>query len=399
MPIQWKHTNLCAIHKKGKKSDPSNYRPVSLTCIASKVLEHIVHSHVIKHLSQYGVLNDYQHGFRAKQSTETQLICAVHDIASAIQSNKTIHAAILDFSKAFDKVPNRSLLKKLDYYRIRGPLHNWFESFLTQRTQSVVIGGESSAPVVTTSGVPQGTVLGPLLFLMYINDLPDGLNSTVRLFADDALLYGTICCDEDTADLQDDLYRLEDWQQKWQMEFNPSKCKIMCFTTRRDPPKREYVFCGEILEEVEHHPYLGVMLDNKMRWSPHVETITSKANKILGLIKRNLWNCPKTVKETAYKTLVRPKLQYACSAWDPHHQKDKAALERIQRKAARFVTGNYDQTMSVTEMLQDLQWDTLEMMRRHTRLSTVYKMCHGLLDGDWGGLFENKQRKEDSGKP
>ena len=395
VPIQWKHANVCAIHKKGKKSDPSNYRPVSLTCIASKVLEHIVHSHVMKHLSQYGVLTDYQYGFRAKRSTETQLICTIH--SSGIQSNKTIHTAILDFSKAFDKVPHRRPLKKLDYYGIRGPLHNWFESFLTQRTQSMVIGGESSAPVVTTSGVPQGTVLRPLLFLMYINDLPDGLNSTVRLFADDALLYGTICCDEDTADLQNDLYRLEDWQQKWQMEFNPSKCKIMCFTTRRDPPKREYVFCGEILEEVERHPYLGVMLDNKMRWSPHVETITSKANKILGLIKRNLWNCPKTVKETAYKTLMRPKLQYACSAWDPHHQKDKAALERIQRKAARFVTGNYDRTTSVTEMLQDLQWDTLETMRRHARLSTVYKMCHGLLDKDWGDYLKTNRERRTQG--
>ncbi|XP_073240461.1 gamma-aminobutyric acid receptor subunit beta-1-like [Porites lutea] len=309
----------------------------------------------MKHLSRYGVLTDCQHGFRAKRSTETQLICTIHDIASAIQSNKTIHAAILDFSKAFDKVPHRRLLKKLDYYGIRGPLHNWFESFLTQRTQSVVIEGVSSAPVVTTSGVPQGTVLGPLLFLMYINDLPDSLNSTGRLFADDALLYGTICCDEDTADLQEDLYRLEDWQQKWKMEFNPSKCKIMCFTTKRDPPKREYVFCGQILEEVESHPYLGVVLDNKMRWSPHIETITSRANKVLGLIKRNLWNCPKSVKETVYMTLVRPNLQYACSAWDPHYQKDKAALERVQRKAARFVTGNYDRTTSVTEMLQDLQ--------------------------------------------
>ena len=155
LPIQWKHANVGAIHKKGKKSDASNYRPVSLTCIASKVLEHIVHSHVhvMKHLSQYGVLTDYQHAFRAKRSTETQLICTIHHIASAIQSNKTINAAILDISKAFDKVPHRRLLKKLDYYGIRGPLHNWFESFLTQRTQSVVIGGEFSAPVVTTSGV------------------------------------------------------------------------------------------------------------------------------------------------------------------------------------------------------------------------------------------------------
>ena len=107
MPIQWKHANVCAVHKKGKKLDPSNYRPVSLTCIASKVLEHVVHSHVMKHLSQYGVLTDYQHGFRTRRSTETQLICTIHDIASAIQSNKTNHAAILDFSKAFDKVKEK----------------------------------------------------------------------------------------------------------------------------------------------------------------------------------------------------------------------------------------------------------------------------------------------------
>lgn len=235
----------------------------------------------------------------------------------------------------------------------------------------MVIEGASSAPVVTTSGVPQGTLLGPLLFLMYINDLPDGLNSTVRLFADDVLLYGTICCDEERADLQDDLYRLEDWEQKWKMELNPSKCKITCFTTRRVPPKREYVFCGEILEEVESFPYLGVMLDNKMRWSPHIEIITSRANKVLGLIKRNLWNCPKSVRETVYTTLVRPKFQYAYNAWDPHYQKDKAALESVERKAARSVTGKYDRATRVTEILQDLQWDTLETMRRHARLSTI----------------------------
>ena len=143
--IQWKHANVCAIHKKGKKSDLSNYRPVSLTCIATKVLEHIGHRHAMNHLSECGVLTDYHHGLRARRSTETQLICTIHDIASAIQSNKTIHAAILDFSKAFDKVSHRRLLKKLDYYGIRGPLHNWFESFLTQRTQSVVIGEQSSA--------------------------------------------------------------------------------------------------------------------------------------------------------------------------------------------------------------------------------------------------------------
>ena len=121
---------------------------------------------------------------------------------------------------------------------------------------------------------------------MYINDLPNGL----RRFADDALFYGTICCDEDAADFQDDLYRLEAWQQKWKIKFNLSKCKIICLTTKRDPPRREYVFCAEMLEEVEPHPYLGVVLDNKMRWSPYNGVITSRANNVLRLFKRNLWN-------------------------------------------------------------------------------------------------------------
>ena len=161
-----------------------------------------------------------------------------------------------------------------------------------------------------------GDGLGPLLFLMYINDLRDGLNSTVRLFADDALLYGTICCDEDAADPQHDLFWLEAWQQKLKREFHPLKCKIVWFTTKRDPQKGEYIFCGEILEEVESHPYLGVVFDNEWDGSPHIEVITSTWNNVLGLIKRNMWNCPKSVKETAYTTLVRPKLQYACSAWD-----------------------------------------------------------------------------------
>ena len=134
VPSKWKHANLCAIHEKGKKSDPSNYRPVSLTCIGSKVLEHIVHSHVMNHLWQYGVLTDNQHVFRAKRSTETQFICTIHEIASAIQSNKTTHTVVLDFSKAFVKLPYRRLLTKLGYYGIRGSLLNRFESFLTQCT-------------------------------------------------------------------------------------------------------------------------------------------------------------------------------------------------------------------------------------------------------------------------
>ena len=161
------------------------------------------------------------------------------------------------------------------------------------------------------------------------------------------------------------------WQQKWNVEFNPSKGKIMCFSTRRDPRKWEYVYSGQILEEVGSHPYLGVVLDNKMRWSPHIDEISSSANKVLWLIKRNLWNCLKSVKETAYMTLVTPKLQYACSAWDPYYQKDKAAPERVrvQRKAARFVTGNYDRAWRECCKIQSGPW---------------------FLKREMGGLFDSK---------
>ena len=157
---------MCAVFKKGKKSGPANCRPISLTCVASKILEHIVHSFIMKHLNDHNILTDCQHGFRAKRSTEMQLILTLHDMAKAIQSS-SIHAAVLDFAKAFDKVPHRRPLRKLQHYGIQGSLLNWSESFLTQRFQSVVCEGQTSSQCPVTSRVPQVTVLCLLLFLLY----------------------------------------------------------------------------------------------------------------------------------------------------------------------------------------------------------------------------------------
>ena len=161
----------------------------------------------MKHLNDHNILKDCQHGFRAKRSTEMQLILTLHDMAKTIQSS-SIHAVILDFVKAFNKVPHRRLLRKLQRYGIQGPLLNWLESFLTQSFQSVVCEGQTSIQCPVSSGVPQGKVLGPVLFLLYINDLPDNGQSSVRLFADDALLYGIVASDADCDLLQSDLHRL-----------------------------------------------------------------------------------------------------------------------------------------------------------------------------------------------
>ena len=168
----------------------------------------------MKHLQMNNILTDCQHGFRPKRSTESQLILSIHDLTNSLDKCKFVHAVVLDFAKAFDKVPHRRLLAKLQHYGIQGKLLCWFESFPTQRSQSAVCEGKSSTSSPVKSGVPQGTVLGPLLFLLYINDLPDNLQSSVKLFADDTLLYGVIASDTDCDHLQDDLWKLEQWQNQ-----------------------------------------------------------------------------------------------------------------------------------------------------------------------------------------
>ena len=216
VPEGWKSALVTPLFKKGDKSNPSNYRPVSLTSICSKIMEHIIHSHVMSFLDANNLLTDQQHGFRKKRSCESQLITTVQELAAGLNNKQQIDAILLDFSKAFDKVPHRRLSAKLHHYGIRGKTLGWIESFLAHRQQKVVLDGKTSSPAQVTSGVPQGTVLGPLLFLVYINDLPGRVSSTARLFADDCLLYRTIGFAEDCSALQDDLDRLQDWEQDWQ---------------------------------------------------------------------------------------------------------------------------------------------------------------------------------------
>ena len=256
--------HVCGVFKGGQKSNPCNYRPIPLTCIACKVLQHIVDSHVMKHLDSHRILTDVQHGFRAKRLTVTQLIITIHDLEKTIQDNKSIHATILDFSKAFDKVPHQRPFRKYEYYDIRENLLKWFESFLIGCTQSLICDGSQSKSIMVTFGVPQGTVLGPLLFLLYVNDLPANLQSSVRLFADDALLYGIISNVDDCNRLQADLLEPDRWQDRWQMKFNPSKCKIICISTKKSSPLKKYVFCGSELDQVDSVSYQGVTLRNNL---------------------------------------------------------------------------------------------------------------------------------------
>ena len=377
VPLDWKKADVVPVFKKGNKNTPSNYRPVSLTSISCKVLEHIVFSSVMEHVDKFKILNFFQHGFRKQHSCETQLINTIEDLARGLELRQQIDLLILDFSKAFDVVSHRLLLAKLEHYGIRDSNLAWLTDWLTDRTQRVVVEGECSDNAPVLSGVPQGTVLGPLMFLLYINDINADTNCSIRLFADDCLLYRVVDCTKDAAALQWDLKQLCRWADDWRMDFNPSKCYVLSITKRQVPLSYPYTINGIQLEHVKSHPYLGLELDSTLSWNQQLKKTLSKSQRNLNLLRRNLHGCSTKTKETAYKTLVRPTLEYASSAWDSYQQTQIDDLERVQNKAARFVCNQYQRDASVSAMKEALDWRFLQERRLIARLTLWYKALHG----------------------
>ena len=367
------------VFKKGDKSQAVNYRPISLTCILCKVLEHIMASQIVKHMNEHSLLYDLQHGFREKRSCETQLTMLVEDLARGASRGKQTDLILLDFSKAFDKVNHSKLIWKLHQYGMRSNVLHWVQAFLSNRSQSVVVGGEESDAVPVCSGVPQGSVLGPILFLIYINDLPDSITSKVRLFADDTALYLTIEGENDSAALQHDLDKLSVWEQDWDMEFNPSKCQVIQVTGSRKPINANYSLHGQVLETVTCARYLGVDISSDLSWNSHIDRITGKATKTLNFVRRNIRTKHPGVREMAYNTLVRPQLEYAAAVWDPHTKDKSKQVEKVQRRAARWVSCNYVRLASVSDMLGTLGWRSLQQRRADARLCLFYKIIHGLV--------------------
>ena len=379
VPKDWRTADVAPIYKKGQKYVAANYRPVSLTCISSKVMEHIVTSHIMKHANTNNILSDFQHGFRENRSCETQLLQFVTDVVNNLHSGRQTDVLVMDFSKAFDKVSHTKLTQKLDFYGIRGKTNRWIEGFLRNRTQAVVVEGEKSDYVSVLSGVPQGSVLGPSLFLFYINDISEGLNSTVRLFADDTIAYLAIKSKRDSRLLQDDLNRLADWETKWQMEFHPDKCEVININHKKTTIKSDYVLHGHTLKSVDAAKYLGVTITKDLKWNTHIENAKTKANRVLGFLRRNLKINSEELKSKAYKTLVRPMVEYSATIWDPYTKDNINKIEMVQRRAARFVTNRWDRTDSVTDMISVLGWETLEQRRRDMRLVLMYKIANGLV--------------------
>jgi hypothetical protein len=380
VPQDWKLAHVTPVFKKGERYCAENYRPISLTSIPCKVMEHVIVHAITKHMEKNNLLHPEQHGFRRQRSCETQLIGLVDELTQELENGHQTDVIALDFSKAFDKVNHSLLVHKLKRYGITGAINTWIASFLSNRQQSVIVDDTVSKPIPVESGVPQGSVLGPALFLAYIDDLPDTVQSKTRLFADDTACSSTIKGRADQEQLQRDLDALTVWESRWSMAFHPKKCQVLHVKGKKKETPFHYNLHGETLQSTPQLKYLGVTLTDDLRWKTHITDISKKANNTLGFLRRNIKTVNKRIKEHAYRAFVRPLLEYSSSVWDPYYQDDIDALEKIQNRAARWVTSRYRRTSHISEIIDTLQWPSLQARREKTRLETLFKFDKGLIN-------------------
>ena len=319
VPFEWKEANIIPLFKKGSRNKSENYRPVSLTSVICKLLERLIKDHMVDFLVKHKLLNSSQHGFLKARSCLTNMLCFLEEITKWIDVGSPVDIIYLDFQKALNKVPHQRLLLKLKAHGIGDSITDWIEQWLTDRRQRVVVDGEVSNWKSVLSGVPQGSVLGPILFLIYINDLDDSITSNVLKFADDTKLFRKVNTDGDKQHLQNDLDRLVKWSEKWQMLFNFGKCK--CLHTGHGNLNVNYKMGDTVLGTTVKENDTGVTISADMKVSEQCGIAASKGNQILGLIRRNF----------------RPHLEYCIQAWRPYRKKDIDTLEGIQRRATKMI--------------------------------------------------------------
>jgi hypothetical protein len=349
----------------------------STCCIVNKVMERCVFDSIYPHLKPR--ISEHQHGFVSGKSTATQLSRTYHTIGTTLDNGGQTDIVFLDLAKAFDSVPHDLLLHKLTSFGINGNLLRWFGAYVHGRKQRVIVEGAHSGWLPVLSGVPQGSILGPLLFILYINDLPQCASSSVELFADDAKCYRSIASLDDCRMIQKDLDALLKWSQKWKLTFSPDKCKVLTVSRRKNNYIFKYCLNGIQLERVNNFADLGVNISHDLSFHDHVKAKVNKANSMVGLIKRTTSKLPAPhVMVKLFETLVRTHLEYCCQVWSPHNKRDIVLIERVQRGFTKSIL--HGTSLSYKDRLLHLGLLPLSYRREIADLIFFFKCVHGLYD-------------------
>ena len=389
---KFKNQSIIPLFKKGKRSIAANYRPVSLTSNLIKMFERVVRAKLVDYIVAQDIINHDQHGFQAGRSCLTQLLHHVQDIMDDLDGDENADILYLDFSKAFDKVDHAILLKKLHMYGIQGNAHRWLESFLRGRTQHVVVDGIESLVIMVLSGVPQGTVLGPLLFILYINDLFLVVkHCKVKVFADDSKLHKNISSPSDCKCLQEDLCAVVRWAVANNMELNESKFQLLQHGKNPELKKPYILPSGASISSDDVVKDLGVYVDSDLSWRQHITRKSSEAASKAGWVLRTFSTRDKDTMMMLFKTYVRSITEYCCALWSPHLQCDIIMIESIQRSFTAKIAGY--KHLSYWERLKQLDLYSLQRRRERYMIILVWKIYYGEIPNSVNISFQHSQRR------
>lgn len=375
VPSSYKKGNVCAVFKKDDPTLPSNYRPITLLNSEDKVFERLIFKHLYNHLHDNNILTPLQSGFIPGDSTVNQLTYLYNTFCQALDSGKEVRVVFCDISKAFDRVWHVGLIHKLRSAGVTGKILDWFKSYLTDRQQRVVLPGVASDWAYIRAGVPQGSVLGPLLFLLYINDIVNDIGANIRLFADDTSLFIIVENPVTAAvSLNADLSRISNWANTWLVTFNPNKTESLLLSRKLTRPVHPPIYMqNQQISEVETHKHLGIFISNDCTWHTHIDYIKNKAWNRIHIMRKLKFKIDRKSLEIIYTSFIRPILEYADVIWDNCTQYEKQELEKIQNEAARIAIGA-TKLISLDKLYSEIKWDSLEKRRKDHKLTLFYKM-------------------------
>ena len=409
VPQCYKVQQITPLHKKGNKTTASNFRPISLTSHVIKIFERVVREKLVNYLEENKIIHENQHGFRKNCSCLTQLLSHTDKILEYCSKGAEVDTIYVDYAKAFDKIDHDILLKKLKLYGIDGKYHRWITNFLVGRKQFVFVDNTPSYETAVVSGVPQGSVLGPLLFVLYVNDIVEIVNNShIHTFADDTKISRQIVTASDKNLLQEDLDAIKRWTSLNNMKLNEDKFSLISHHTKSnvEPEEmdtfRELPFfsesttyeasTSEVIYPSESVRDLGVIIDKQLNWKDHIYKIKQDARRMIAWIFNVFYTRDKATMLLLFNALVRSRLEYCCELWDPNTVGLINEVEKIQKNFTKKIDGQKD--LDYWQRLKNLKIMSLQRRRERKVIVHAFKIKVGLVRNDVNLVFETNQRTQ-----